>query len=60
MVSGSDSEYAQPPAGGLRWRAPEPVATGEGVRAAGKFGANCMQRSPNDGGFPPNGGDRSA
>src|ERR1700685_3577187 len=52
--------YAAAPVGDLRWRAPKPAAKWEGVRTADKFGANCMQRTPNGGGFPPNGGDRSA
>jgi para-nitrobenzyl esterase len=50
--------YAAPPVGNLRWRSPKPAAKWEGVREAGKFGANCMQRQPNGGGFPPNGGIR--
>jgi len=52
--------YAAAPVGDLRWRAPKPAAKWEGVRTADKFGANCMQRAANGGGFPPNGGDRSA
>jgi para-nitrobenzyl esterase len=67
-TAGADSDvrvfkgipYAAPPVGDLRWRAPKPAAKWEGVRTADKFGANCMQRTPNGGGFPPNGGDRSA
>ncbi len=35
--------YAQAPVGDLRWRAPKPPAPWEGVRAADKFGAACMQ-----------------
>src|SRR5271167_3947723 len=50
--------FAAPPVGNLRWRAPKPVAKWEGVREANKFGANCLQRAANGGGFPPNGGIR--
>jgi len=35
--------FAAPPAGGLRWKAPEPVASWSGVRKATEFGARCMQ-----------------
>src|SRR5580698_6123307 len=35
--------YAAPPAGKLRWRAPQPVAHWDGVRAADEFGAMCTQ-----------------
>ena len=35
--------FAAPPVGDLRWRAPQPVAPWTGVRAADRFGANCMQ-----------------
>ena len=35
--------YAQPPVGDLRWRAPKPPLPWDGVRAAEKFGATCMQ-----------------
>src|SRR5579884_480710 len=35
--------YARPPVGDLRWRAPQPPAPWDGVRAADKFGAACMQ-----------------
>jgi para-nitrobenzyl esterase len=52
--------FATPPVGDLRWRAPKSAAKWEGVRAADKFSANCMQRAANGGAFPPNGGDRSA
>jgi carboxylesterase type B len=36
--------FAAPPVGALRWRAPKPPAGWEGVRAADRFGANCMQQ----------------
>ncbi len=35
--------FAAPPVRDLRWRAPQPVAPWTGVRAADRFGANCMQ-----------------
>jgi len=35
--------YAAPPVGALRWKAPQPVAKWEGVRAATEYGARCMQ-----------------
>lgn len=35
--------YAAPPAGDLRWKAPEPVAKWKGERDATKFGAHCAQ-----------------
>ena len=35
--------YAAPPVGNLRWRAPQPAAKWEGVRAAKEFGRACMQ-----------------
>ena len=50
--------YAAPPTGELRWKAPQPAAKWDGTRAADKFAANCMQRQPNGGAFPPNGGIR--
>jgi para-nitrobenzyl esterase len=35
--------YAAPPAGDLRWRAPQPVKKWQSVRKADQFGARCMQ-----------------
>ncbi|MFQ3459001.1 carboxylesterase family protein [Bradyrhizobium sp. UFLA01-814] len=35
--------YAAPPMGDLRWRAPQPAASWQGVRKASAFGKNCMQ-----------------
>lgn len=35
--------YAAPPVGDLRWRAPQPASHWDGVRAADKFGSQCMQ-----------------
>jgi para-nitrobenzyl esterase len=37
--------YAAPPVDRLRWRAPKPGPTWDGVRAAGSFGAPCLQPS---------------
>jgi para-nitrobenzyl esterase len=38
--------YAQPPIGGLRWKAPVPAVKWEGVRKATEFGAHCLQGNP--------------
>jgi len=35
--------FAAPPAGDLRWKAPQPVTAWSGVRKADHFGARCMQ-----------------
>lgn len=37
--------YAKPPVGQLRWRAPEPASSWEGVREANEWGPKCMQES---------------
>ncbi|HEV7350732.1 carboxylesterase/lipase family protein [Telluribacter sp.] len=37
--------FAQPPVGELRWKAPQPPKTWQGVRKAEKFGPRPMQRS---------------
>ena len=37
--------YAAAPTGERRWRAPQPVAAWQGVRAADRFGAACPQTS---------------
>jgi para-nitrobenzyl esterase len=37
--------FAQPPAGDLRWREPQPVKNWTGARNAGQFGPRCMQRT---------------
>ncbi len=42
--------YAAPPAGDLRWKAPQPPAAWEGVRDATQFGSRCPQRSSTLGG----------
>ncbi len=36
--------FAAPPVGNLRWRPPQPVVPWQGVRAADRFSAACMQR----------------
>ena len=38
--------FAAPPLGDLRWRAPQPAAQWEGVRAADKFAPQCIQGIP--------------
>ncbi len=38
--------YAAPPVGDKRWTAPEPPASWQGVRSAGKFGNRCIQTHP--------------
>ena len=35
--------FAAPPVGAWRWRPPQPVRPWQGVRAADRFGAHCMQ-----------------
>ncbi len=35
--------FAAPPVGDLRWRAPQPAAHWDGVRAATEYGHDCMQ-----------------
>lgn len=35
--------FAAPPVGDLRWRPPQPVAPWQGVRAATRFGRDCMR-----------------
>lgn len=43
VVSFKGIPYARPPVGSLRWRPPQPVKPWRGVRAATKFGPECMQ-----------------
>ncbi|RYD40790.1 MAG: carboxylesterase family protein, partial [Sphingomonadales bacterium] len=38
--------FAQPPVGSLRWKAPQPLPTWQGVRKAQSFGAACIQPRP--------------
>ena len=35
--------YAAPPVGALRWKAPQPVVSWSGTKAATEFGAQCLQ-----------------
>jgi len=42
--------FAAPPVGDLRWRAPQPAVSWDGVRQADSFAPSCMQ-----GGNPPSG-----
>src|SRR5262249_52469278 len=35
--------FAAPPVGALRWKPPQPVVAWSGVKAADRFGAQCMQ-----------------
>ncbi len=35
--------FAKPPVADLRWRAPQPIDPWNGVRAADRYGADCMQ-----------------
>jgi len=44
--------FAQPPAGALRWRSPQPVARWDGVREALSFGPPCPQFASSVGGVP--------
>jgi para-nitrobenzyl esterase len=37
--------YARPPVGALRWQAPQPVVSWNGVRDCSAFGARCIQPS---------------
>lgn len=38
--------FAQPPVGPLRWKAPQPLPTWQGVRKGQSFGAACIQPRP--------------
>jgi para-nitrobenzyl esterase len=38
--------YAAPPVGNKRWAPPEPPASWQGVRPAGRFGNRCIQTHP--------------
>ena len=53
VVSFKGIPYAAPPVGDLRWRAPQPVESWAGVRAADKFGPICMQKITPDNGVGP-------
>lgn len=41
--------YAAPPAGGLRWQAPQPVRPWSGVRSAASYGSRCAQLASGNG-----------
>jgi para-nitrobenzyl esterase len=43
--------FAAPPVGDLRWRAPQPPASWDGVRAAEAYAPVCMQQIPPPGSF---------
>jgi para-nitrobenzyl esterase len=43
IVSFKGIPFAAPPVGDLRWRAPQPPASWQGVRKATEFGASCIQ-----------------
>jgi para-nitrobenzyl esterase len=43
VLSWKGIPFAEPPTGALRWRAPQPVAAWQGVRAAETYGHDCMQ-----------------
>jgi para-nitrobenzyl esterase len=57
VVSFKGVPYAAPPIGDLRWRGPQPAAAWAGVRAADRYGHDCMQEPfPSDAaplGTPP-------
>ena len=42
-ISWKGIPFAAPPVGELRWRAPQPAATWDGVREATAYGNDCMQ-----------------
>src|ERR1700758_3543202 len=37
--------FAAPPLGDLRWKAPQPVKSWDGVRSTDEWGARCIQTS---------------
>src|SRR3569832_2802313 len=47
--------FAAPPAGPLRWKAPQPVAPWSGVRSAEAFGPACIQFKKSDAVYAANG-----
>src|SRR5512146_323728 len=40
--------FAAPPVGDLRWRAPKPVVSWQGVKKADRFGNSCIQDKPGE------------
>jgi len=52
VLSWKGVPFAAPPVGDLRWRAPRPAATWQGVRAARQFAPSCQQQV-SDKGFGP-------
>ena len=52
VISWKGIPFAAPPVGDLRWRAPQPAASWQGVRDAGEYGHDCMQK-PFDGDAAP-------
>jgi para-nitrobenzyl esterase len=48
VVSYLGIPYAAPPVGNLRWREPQAAAKWQGVRAADKFGNDCVQHRQYD------------
>lgn len=58
VLSWKGIPFAAPPVGELRWRAPQPAASWQGVRDASQYGNDCMQVPfPSDAaplGTPPN------
>ncbi|HLH41746.1 MAG TPA: carboxylesterase family protein [Bryobacteraceae bacterium] len=51
--------YAAPPVGELRWRAPQPAAKWDGVRAADQFGPTCSSGAGGFGGGRGKGGQKA-
>ncbi|WP_052198385.1 carboxylesterase/lipase family protein [Pectobacterium fontis] len=43
IISFKGIPYAKPPVGALRWHAPQPTASWQGIKEATKFAASCMQ-----------------
>jgi para-nitrobenzyl esterase len=45
--------FAAPPVGALRWRAPQPAPSWQGIRDAAAYGNDCMQRPAPSDAAPP-------
>ena len=52
VISWKGIPFAAPPLGDLRWRAPQPAASWDGVREAAEYAHDCMQK-PFDGDAAP-------